>query len=120
MAELERFSVERSAAAERDLDALFDFLLESYMHFGDTLEDAIDRAGARVGSVKSELRALASAPHQGTLHPDMLPGLRSVTKDRAIYYFTVDDDAHIVRVLAIFFGGQDHQRDMLKRLMSPP
>jgi len=111
LAKRERYSVERSAAAERDLDALFDFLLASYMHFGDTLECAFDRASARIERVKAELRALENA-----LHPDMLPGMRSVTKDRAIYYFTVDDSAHVVRVLAIFFGGQDHQREMLKRL----
>ncbi|MEQ1616787.1 MAG: hypothetical protein ABL883_00400 [Terricaulis sp.] len=47
----------------------------------------------------------------------MMRGLRSDTKDRAISYFTVDDDARLVRVLAVFFGGQDHQREMLKRLL---
>ena len=56
------------------------------------------------------------SPHQGTLRTKMVPGLRSVTKDRAIFYFTVDDEARLVRVLAVFFGGQDHQREMLKRL----
>ncbi|MBY0563268.1 MAG: hypothetical protein K2P58_03695 [Hyphomonadaceae bacterium] len=60
---------------------------------------------------------IAKRPHQGTLLPNLLPNLRCVTKDHAIFYFTVDDEARIVRVLAIFFGGQDHQRHMLKRLL---
>jgi plasmid stabilization system protein ParE len=52
-----------------------------------------------------------------TVLPKLAPGLRSVTKDRAVFYFTFDDDARIVCVLAVFFGGQDHQRAMLRRLL---
>jgi plasmid stabilization system protein ParE len=65
------------------------------------------------------MRALGDVPHQETLRPDLLPGLRSVTKQRAIFYFDVDDHLRLVRVLAIFFGGQDHQRAMLQRLSNP-
>jgi len=65
------------------------------------------------------MASLADLPHQGTLHPKVMPGLRSVTKNRANFYFTVDDEAQIVRVLAVFFGGQDHQRAMLVRLSKP-
>ena len=61
--------------------------------------------------------SLGEAPHQGTLRADLLPGLRSVTKDRAIFYFDIDDDRRTVRILAVFFGGQDHTRRMLMRLL---
>ncbi len=50
--------------------------------------------------------------------PELLPGLRRVTKNQAIFHFDVDDGEKTLRVLAIFFGGQDHQRHMLKRLVS--
>jgi plasmid stabilization system protein ParE len=63
--------------------------------------------------------SLGEKPHQGTLRPELLPGLRSVTKQRAIFYFIVDEPKRQVRVLAVFFGGQDHQRQMLRRLLSP-
>ncbi len=43
---------------------------------------------------------------QGTLRPE-----------RAIFYFDADDDRRMVRVLAVFFGGQDHRRGMLTRLL---
>lgn len=46
----------------------------------------------------------------------MAAGLRCVTKERAIFYFKVDDEAKVVQILAIFFSGQDHQRHILKRL----
>ncbi|HRE45091.1 MAG TPA: type II toxin-antitoxin system RelE/ParE family toxin [Terricaulis sp.] len=112
------YRVARLSQANDDLDALFDFLLESYLHFDDDLEAAVERASQRVARIKADLRALGKTPHQGTLLPHLMPGLRNVTKDRAIFYFTVDDDAQLVRVLAVFFGGQEHQRAMLKRLAS--
>jgi plasmid stabilization system protein ParE len=50
------------------------------------------------------------------LREDLRPGLRQVTKHRAVFYFTVDEAAERVRVLAVFFGGQDHLGLMLRRL----
>ena len=117
MANRETYKVERGTAAERDLDAIFDFLLASYLHFGDDLERSFERATARVQRIKDELRSLGRSPHQGTLRPKLMAGLRHVTKDRAVFYFTVDDEARVVRVLAVFFGGQDHQNIMLRRLL---
>lgn len=110
------YRVERSSDTDHDLAAIFDFLLNSYMGFGDERGEALERAAARIEGIEDELLALGDAPHQGTLRPDLLRGLRSVTKKRAIVYFDVDDDLRLVRVLAIFFGGQDHQRAMLQRL----
>ena len=43
-------------------------------------------------------------------------GLRHVTKNRAVIYFDVYEATQSIRVIAVFFGGQDHQRHMLKRL----
>jgi len=70
-----------------------------------------------VERIKTDMGALAALPHQGTRCDDWAPDLRRVTKDRAIFRFTVDGEARLVRVLAIFFGAQEHQREMLRRLM---
>jgi toxin ParE1/3/4 len=56
-------------------------------------------------------------PFQGTLREDLLAGLREVTKQNAIIYFISDAQSETVRVLAVFFGGQDHRRHMLLRLL---
>lgn len=112
-----RFRVERGREALRDLKRIHDFLFDSYMHFGDSPEEALDRADERLKAIGATMRALAARPRQGTLHPQLMPGLRSVTKDRAVFYFTIDEEKHVVRVLAVFFGGQDHRREMLKRMM---
>jgi plasmid stabilization system protein ParE len=65
------------------------------------------------------MEALARAPYQGTLLPSVVPGLRQVTKNRAIFYFDLDEERQLLRVLAIFFGGQDHRRRFLARLGQP-
>ncbi len=111
------YEVLRSEASDRDLEAIFDFLFDAALGFGESPADAYNRAAVRIEAIESAIEALGAAPHQGTLRPDLLPGLRSVTKERAILYFDVDDEARRVRVLAIFFGGQDHRRAMLLRLL---
>jgi toxin ParE1/3/4 len=113
-----KYAVERARDTDRDLAAIFDFLIKTYIEFGDDLDSAIDRAATRVKSIESAMLSLGDLPQQGTLRPELLPGLRSVTKDRAIFYFDIDEEQHVVRVLAIFFGGQDHRRLMLKRLLA--
>ena len=34
-----------------------------------------------------------------------------------MFWFDVDDGREVVRVLAVFFGGEDHVRHMLARLL---
>lgn len=110
------WTVERAEACDRDLSLIFDFLVESHIGFGDDVGTAFDRAAVRIRSIEDAIDRLADAPYQGTLRPDLLPGLRSVTKDRAILYFDIDEDRRIVQLLAIFFGGQDHGQSIVTRL----
>lgn len=113
------YAVEFAADAERDFELIFDFLEESYRSFGESADDAITHAAGRVESIRAKASRLGNAPYRGTLHPQIMPDLRHVTIDYAIYWFLVDDEAMTVRVLAIFFGGQDHVRQMLLRLLRP-
>lgn len=114
------YAVEFAAEVERDFELIFDFLEESYRGFGESAEDAIVHAAARVEAIRATATRLGIAPHRGTRHPEMMPNLRHLTIDQAIYWFLVDEDALIVRVLAIFFGGPDHVRRMLARLLQQP
>ena len=112
-----KYAVERASDADRDLDMIFDFLIESYAAFGDDMAGAIGRAADRLQEIHVAMEALGDAPHQGTLLTEFRVGLRSVTKGRAIFYFEADDRRRVVRVLAVFFGGQDHRARMLMRLL---
>ncbi len=112
-----RFAVEFSAAAEHDLELIFDHLVESYLGFGEGAEGAVDHAAQRVMAIRNTADRLARLPFCGTLRDDILPGVRFLAVDRAIYWFDVDEAARRVRVLAVFFGGQHHVRRMLLRLL---
>ena len=111
------FRLEFSADAERDFGLIFDHLLDSYQDFGESLESAFGRASARVLEIRKSAGRILTAPHRGERHDDILPGIRHLAIGRAIYWFDVDDSSRTVRVLAVFFGGQDHVRRMLTRLL---
>lgn len=111
-----KYTVERSSDADRDLDIIFDFLIESYQAFGEETDSAVDRATERMRQIHEAMESLSNLPHQGTLLPQLVAGLRSVTKDRAVFYFQVQQAERKLRVLAVFFGGQDHLRLMLTRI----
>lgn len=110
------FEVLRSRAADRDLELIFDHLGETYQALGDTVADAVERAVVRLRAMEDAMEALGAAPFQGALRPEFFDGLRQTTKDRAVIYFVIDEAAGQVRVLAVFFGGQDHLARMLRRI----
>ena len=112
------YSVLLSQDCIHDLELIFDYLFDGYIGFGDTVEEACQRAEKRIEAIQQEMEHLSEVPHQGTLRPELMSGLRNVTKDQAVFYFKVDDEREEIRILAVFFGGQDHQRHMLVRLLS--
>src|SRR4051812_38178270 len=103
-----RFAIEFSADTEADFDLIFDHLFDSYVAFGEGPDEALDHAARRVRAIRKAADRLASFPLRGTARNDILPGIRFVTVARAIYWFDVDHTARKVRILAVFFGGQDH------------
>ncbi|MEC7762001.1 MAG: type II toxin-antitoxin system RelE/ParE family toxin [Pseudomonadota bacterium] len=111
------YRVVRAAGVAADLSLIFDFLFEAAVAFGETPGDAFARAEARLREIEDALDSLGDVPFQGTLRPDLGAGIRNVTKGRAVYYFDIDERGETVRVLAVFFGGQDHVARMLVRLL---
>jgi toxin ParE1/3/4 len=111
------YEVVFAADARHDFTLIFEFLVDSYVSFGDDAETAIMRAETRVQSIRADITQLGQLPYRGTLHDEMLPGLRHLTIGQAIVWFDIDEDVKLVRVLAVFFGGQDHIRRMLTRLL---
>lgn len=107
----------RSRQCDRDMELIFDHLVESYAAFGEDLAEALGRAASRIRQIETSMSGLANAPFQGTLRPDIMQGLRNVTNHNAVIYFTVNEDENEIRILALFFGAQDHQRHMLKRMI---
>ena len=117
------FAVELSPQSERDLELIFDHLFESYLGFGESFQEAFDHAQRRLFEIRKASERLSWFPIRGTPRNDIRTGVRHLTIDKAIYWFDVDEAARKVRILAVFFGGQDHVRHMLIRLLgerAPP
>ncbi len=112
------YEVRRAAAVDLDLELIFDFLVAAAESFGESTETAFAMAERRLRDIEASLENLGKVPHQGTRDDGLGIGIRHVTKGRAIFYFDVDDDAQTLRVLAVFFGGQDHDSRILLRLLS--
>ncbi|OLP59116.1 hypothetical protein BJF93_04140 [Xaviernesmea oryzae] len=113
------YKINPAAAVSTDFDHIFDHLLAAYLGMGDSVEQAYERAASRLNAIAEDLEKFALHPHQGTLNNDLQPGLRHVTKERAIFYFWIDEENRTVNILAVFFGGQDHRHHMLERLGKP-
>ena len=111
------FRLEFSAQAERDFDLIFDRLLHGYIDFGESPENALDRAETRIVEIRAAAERILAAPHRGERHDDILPGVRHLAIGRTICRFDVNEPRETVRVLAVFFGGQDHVRRMMVRLL---
>lgn len=110
------FEVLRSLQCDEDLEIVFDHLFEAYRALGDTPNDAFTRAAARVRGIESALEGLGDIPLQGTLVPQVMEGLRHVTKDNAVFYFVTHEQKRRVHVLGVFFSGQDHVQHILRRI----
>lgn len=110
------YRVLRAQAVTADLARIHEHLVDSYRNLGDGSLQAFDSADARIRKIEEAMTRLGALPHQGTLCENILPRLRRVTMDMAILYFIVDDEDLEVRVLAVFFSGQDHLRHIVERL----
>ncbi len=112
---MQRYRVARAADVTRDLDLIEEHLVQAYQKFGDDQENAIQRAAARIEDALTYMRTFATHPHRGTEHPNIRPGIRSVTNKSFVFYFDINEPSFEVRILAIFFGGVDHRRQIIDR-----
>ncbi len=111
------YEVVRGDGVDQDLDLIFDFLIAAAEQFGVDERSAFELAERRLSDIERAMHTLGQAPHQGTLRPHLGHGIRNVTKSRAVFYFDLDEGRKILRILAVFFGGQDHDSRILLRLL---
>ena len=68
------------------------------------------------GRIVAYANTLQRAPHRGTMHNEIRPGLRTVTWDKAVTLaFSVSDKARSVTIVAIFYRGRDILTELKKR-----
>ncbi len=113
---MRNYRVRRSVSVTRDLDLIEDHFVNTYQEFGEDLESAVKRASARIEDALAYMRTFVTQPHRGTEHPEIRPGIRTVTNKNFIFYFEVDDPSAEVKILAIFFGAVNHRQQIMDRL----
>lgn len=112
------WKLELSPDSERDLSLIFDHLFDTYKELGESDVEAFDHAAARVRGIQQSAASLSANPYRGTIREAFGTDIRNVTINKAIIWFQLDEIEKTIRVLAFFFGGQDHIRHMLRRLLS--
>ena len=74
--------IEFAAETERDFALIFEHLVNSYMAFGESRAEALERAEARLAGILDDATRIATAPQRGSRHDDLMPGLRQLTGTR--------------------------------------
>jgi|694.fasta_scaffold100172_2 plasmid stabilization system protein ParE len=113
-----RFRIEFSAESERDFALIFHHLFESYRNIGESAEAALDHCEDRIREISAGTDGPCTAPLRVERHAGLLAGLRQLTIDLAIDWFEVNKTEQRVRILAVFFGSQNHVSDIPTRLLS--
>ena len=111
------WTVVYAADAANDMALIEEQLIRAYRDFGENQAKTLRHAESRIEGIIATAERLRTAPSRGEAQDDLLPDLRHLDLDRAIYWFVPDREARQIRVLAVLFGGQNHQRHMLVRLL---
>ncbi|CAO3351713.1 type II toxin-antitoxin system RelE/ParE family toxin [Azospirillum palustre] len=115
---MQRYEVRYAPIVTRDFEHIVDYLVQAYLELGDDAQRATERAARRIIEATDYLRTFTAYPHRGTEHPEIQPGIRTVTSNKFIFYFSVDDSLAEVLIVAVFFGGVNHLQQIVDRLGS--
>jgi len=75
------------------------------------IENTKDRALANrtIDAIRAYIASMNVVPHRGTQRDDLRPRLRIVPfKKRTAIAFEIDEDKEVVKILRVFYGGQDY------------
>jgi plasmid stabilization system protein ParE len=83
-------------------------------------QSSLATAARFVARIEAAIRSLADAPHRGTLHDEIRPGLRTFgVERRATILFLVEEDSARVVILGVLYGGRDIRKALRARPTKP-
>ncbi|MDE3819759.1 type II toxin-antitoxin system RelE/ParE family toxin [Sinorhizobium meliloti] len=112
------WTLEYSEDAERDFELIFDHLFDAYVELGHSPDEAVERTAERIRKLRVEIDRLVDTLYVGTLRPDIHSGIRFLRRDKAAIWFLRAEHSRTIIVAAIFYGAQDHIRNMLARMLA--
>lgn len=108
----------RARGCARDLAVILDQLVDGYRALGDTTAEALARAAARVRAIEAAMAGLGRTAFLARRRDDVVPGLRQIVAERAVYSFVVDEAAGEIRVLAILLAAGPAAPDLRTQLLA--
>lgn len=85
-----------------------DQLEELFLYIAE--ESSLEIAQRYTDAIIATCEGLAILPHRGVAREDIRPGLRLTHhKGRTVIAYAVDDEARMVSIVGVFYGGQDHE-----------
>lgn len=68
--------------------------------------------------MRVEIDRLVETPYIGTLRPDIHPEMRFLPRDNTAVWFLPVEHSRTIIIAAIFYGAQDHIRNMLAHMLA--
>lgn len=100
--------IRKTYRVEEKPDVFFDYLAITEHIERWTGDRAL--ADRTVDTIRAFLKSLNTLPHRGIRRDELRPGLRIVPfKKRTAVAIEIDDEARVVTVLRVFYGGQDYE-----------
>ena len=102
---MKKYDVFLMPNAIEDLEGIYTYIAEQ--------SGLPERAWAYIERLKEACLKLETSPARGQKRDDLMAGLRIYPLDKnCIAAFLVDETAQVVRILDIFYGGQDYDAIM--------
>ncbi|MEH0020839.1 MAG: type II toxin-antitoxin system RelE/ParE family toxin [Desulfobacter sp.] len=102
---MKKYDVYLMPSAIEDLERLYDYIAEQ--------SGFPERAWSYIEKLKIACQKLETSPLRGQKRDDLMTGLRIYPLDKnAIAAFLIDETQNAVRILDIFYGGQDYDAIM--------
>ena len=102
---MKRYDVYLMPDAIKDLENIYNYITEE--------SGFPERGWSYIEKLKLKCQKLEIAPLRGQTRNDLMKGLRIYPLDKkTVAAFLVDEDKQMVRILNIFYGGQDYEAIM--------
>lgn len=73
-----------------------------------TIQGGPKAADRNLYVIDAVILGLLDVPHKGSIRNEIAPGLRAIPAGkRAVVAFVLNDDAKVIRVIAVSYGGSD-------------
>ena len=102
-----RYRVLRHPLVDRDIARIAAYLLQFTTHAS---------VADKIAALDRDVDALGDNPHRGSRRDEIFSGLRAIpSAGKGVVAFEIDEEARVVRILSVTWGGADWMRRIAGR-----